>query len=359
MHKKTVISTSDGKLNTKIQRQKDLKYESSALFPESYKTNSIKEELCLEYIRSFIDQYKEIHINRKVPYIVAENEMGIKKFVCTTVRPTLIPIPELYDMYECASFIAGFILYEPLDPPTEPPKHLFSPLQVLNSHTGDAFDTSNLLVSFLIGSGYDAYVVHGYAPAFITLKDQSMTRCPMVNDEKPRYENQVSSSTTPETNGENGGQVSTVYVPPDNIVKDSKYVADQAEAKRVAGLDTFQLWVPDPDLDEAQLMENIKQQEISNGKYKRVHAWVLVRAGKRDVKENVFIEPSTGRIYNTTSSPYIAIESVWNHNNYWVNTAQFDEKVSNVRATYCFCVIFTIVTTVSNFFFSSKTKDDV
>jgi len=46
---------------------------------------------------------------------------------------------------------------------------------------------------------------------------------------------------------------------------------------------------------------------------------VLVRAGKRDVQEHFFVEPSTGRIYNIDGSPYLGIESIWNNKNYWGN----------------------------------------
>jgi hypothetical protein len=327
--KSSAAVTSEGRLNTKSQRQKDIKHEKFDTAPESYKVNSIKEELCLEYIRSFVDQFKEIHKGRKIPYMVAENEFGIKKFVCSTLRPTLIPIPELYDMYECASFIAGFVNYEPLDPPADPPKYLFSPLQVLESYTGDSFDMANLLTSFMLGSGYDAYMVSGYAPSFITLRDQSMTRCTMIHDLNE------SSKTRPEQQSSAGNEAASTsagatYVPPDNSVKSSRFLADQAEQKRVAALDTFQLWIPDAELDEANVIENMKAAEIAQGKYKRMHAWVLVRAGKRDLKEHVFIEPTTGRIYPVSSCPYIGIEAVWNHANYWVNTAQFDDKVTQV-----------------------------
>ena len=30
---------------------------------------------------------------------------------------------------------------------------------------------------------------------------------------------------------------------------------------------------------------------------RRIHCWVLVKAGKRNVEKHIFIEPSTGRIY--------------------------------------------------------------
>jgi hypothetical protein len=46
---------------------------------------------------------------------------------------------------------------------------------------------------------------------------------------------------------------------------------------------------------------------------------VLVRAGKREVDETVFVEPTTARRYPVDASPYQGLECVWNHVNFWVN----------------------------------------
>lgn len=51
----------------------------------------------------------------------------------------------------------------------------------------------------------------------------------------------------------------------------------------------------------------------------RVHAWVLVLSGKREVPENFFINPFTGHSHSTTDGHFLGVESVWNHRNYWVN----------------------------------------
>lgn len=51
----------------------------------------------------------------------------------------------------------------------------------------------------------------------------------------------------------------------------------------------------------------------------RVHCWVLVLSGKREVPESFFIETLTGNCHPLTHSAYLGIESVWNHKNYWVN----------------------------------------
>ena len=52
---------------------------------------------------------------------------------------------------------------------------------------------------------------------------------------------------------------------------------------------------------------------------RRLHAWVLVRAGKRDVKEHVFVEPSTGAVYRVGTSPYHRLDALWNNRNYFIN----------------------------------------
>lgn len=51
----------------------------------------------------------------------------------------------------------------------------------------------------------------------------------------------------------------------------------------------------------------------------RAHAWVLVLPGKREVPEAFFIEPTTGYGKSTGDVEYLGIESVWNHQNLWVN----------------------------------------
>ena len=51
----------------------------------------------------------------------------------------------------------------------------------------------------------------------------------------------------------------------------------------------------------------------------RIHAWVLILPGKREVAEAFFIEPSTGKVCATDDSNYLGLESVFSSQNYWVN----------------------------------------
>ena len=317
---KAVVFSADGRLNTKDKRleecSKSAEFEN---YPSSYFENTTKEELCAEYVNKFIDQYAAINPKRRRPYMMALNEFGVQKFVCSTLRPTQLQYTELYDMYECAVFLAGYILYEPLNNPIEPPHALPSPLKTLTWHTGDCFDMAILLCSLLLGSGYDAYVVYGYAPKFICLRDQSRTECPLAS-----YLTETPATDNNDVDENEEDKEDNTYRPLNNAIRESKYVADQKERKRIEGLDTFILWASD---------ENKNDLKPVDDSIKRVHAWVLVRAGRRDVREHVFLEPSTGRSYQTSNSPYVGIEAVWNHLNYWVNM-NLEKRVSNVSTPH-------------------------
>jgi hypothetical protein len=321
-----VIFTADGRINTKKERSKDCRKPAYASgVPSSYKSNTTREELCLEYIQSFLKQYQSLYPKRKQPYMIIDNEHGLQKFICSAIRPSHMPFSELYDMYECSAFLAGYILYEPLDPPSKPPRIIFSPTETLKRHTGDCFDMSTLLCSLLIGSGYDAYIVCGYAPRHITLRDQSNTLCPMANtlydiSAKAKLKNEeVEQSETEES----------AYVPLDNSVKSSHYIAHQLERQRVETLDLFELWITDPP-PSSTVNDRDNDDDQAEG-LRRQHAWVMVCAGRREVKETIFLEPSTGRVFATNGSPYTAVDSVWNHSNFWA-LHNSEAKVSDVSS---------------------------
>jgi hypothetical protein len=134
--------------------------------------NTNKEELCLEYVRNFNGKFAALYPDGEMLYNIAKNEYGVDKFVCTTLRPTLLPFKEVYNLEEAAEFVSNFLHYEPLEDPVNPPSCLPSPSQVLEWGCGDSFDFAMLLCSFLLGAGYDAFVVHGKASKEICLRDQ-------------------------------------------------------------------------------------------------------------------------------------------------------------------------------------------
>jgi hypothetical protein len=125
----------------------------AATMPKSYWSNSSKEELVLSFVGNFTRQFRLLYNNRKPLFIVPPNECGVNKFVCTTVRPTLLPYRSLYDHASAAAFVASYLTYEYLDLPTEPPVVLPSPSTVLWNQRGNSFDMAVLLCSLLEGAG--------------------------------------------------------------------------------------------------------------------------------------------------------------------------------------------------------------
>lgn len=323
-----VIYSAEGKLNTKLRRQAEIKKrpKASTIEYSKYRSNTTKEELCHEYVTTLASQYMQLYPKRKAPYMIADNEYGVKKFLPTALKPTQIPFQELYDIHECATFLAGYIQYEPLDPPHLPPHAVFSPTETLSSHIGDSFDIAHLIASFLLGDGYDAYIVHGYAPRHIALKDQSKTICPMISGPKeiPKVMFMISDdnqeSESPQAQLSNDSNYHVI----DNSVKNSEYLKKLHEAEVLAAQDTFCLWIQDTlESSNKSKPESIsgnnqgEDNDSENEKY--VHAWIMILPTRREVKETMFIEPSTGRIYGLSNCPYEGIEAVYNNINFWMN----------------------------------------
>ncbi len=62
---------------------------------------------------------------------------------------------------------------------------------------GDCFDMCTVLCSLLLGAGFDAYIVTGYAPLAVTGNDQTGAVCPLLEPEvaKPRHKMAPVAST--------------------------------------------------------------------------------------------------------------------------------------------------------------------
>jgi hypothetical protein len=96
------------------------------------------------------------------------------------IQPTKLPYPELYSLEGAVSFVTNAIKYETFENELHLPEFLLSPQSTLSFQAGDSLDMATLLVSILIGVGFDAYVVVGYAPSEIVRNDQSMAVCPLL-----------------------------------------------------------------------------------------------------------------------------------------------------------------------------------
>ncbi|XP_072425417.1 dynein regulatory complex subunit 7 [Chiloscyllium punctatum] len=271
-------------------------------YPKSYQVNTPKEEKMLHYAENFRRQYIYLYPDRKPLLLNPLNECRVEKFVSTTLRPTLLKHEELYNWKDCAQFVADFLIVDPLDPINDVPEYLFSPTTFLKRQKGNCFDFSNLLCSLLIGTGYDTYCVSGYAVKEMCLVDETREICPLLKESDQINKEQEKPP------------MKKYSVKPVRELK-SKFEMKQ-EARRLA---------------EEKAEEERKQKELdylADLKIKgthdvmhglRVHCWVLVLSGKREVPENFFIDPFTGNSYETTNERFLGIESIWNHRNYWVN----------------------------------------
>lgn len=291
---------------TKSQRLKESIQDIEKYLPDSYRTNNGKEELCLEYVELFRKQYVHLYDDRPPLMLFPKNELGCKKFISTYIRPTMLPFHELYDWKAVAKFVANYITYEPLENPTALPEVVVSPTTTLYWQKGDCFDMSILLASLLAGVGYNVYCVSGYAKKDVTMCNQRVNNLP--------EEIELEEPPPP---------------PPIPKYRSKKYIL-----KKRANL------VSDFDKKKAQPKENDGQYDFSIPPFKeqdeydelegeRVHCWVAVLVGARDVTEPFFIEPSTGEKVSLNDYNYISIESVWNHENYWVNM-QNESRISDM-----------------------------
>lgn len=267
----------------------------------------------LEHVRDFHAQYVEYYPDRFHLLLDPPNECGVRKFVCTTVRPSKLFYAELYDLEPCARFIADYLEYEPLENPIMPPESIPSPYTVLGTwKAGDSFDLSMALCSLLIGVGYDAYVCMGYAPKEITENDQTRDTCPVLEREAAAAAAEDTSKAPPKKKA--AASKYKIKEPVDLTCKLDGMLLDEGAGKMAP---------PEPDESEAPESASPERPNLASNddKYygKRVHAWVLVRAGSRGMTETVFIEPTTARKYPVDASPYFGLEYLWNHRNFWVN----------------------------------------
>ncbi|RKP01424.1 hypothetical protein CXG81DRAFT_12047 [Caulochytrium protostelioides] len=279
--------------------------------PPSYWSLSDKETQLHIKIQNFARQYRLLYPSRKDLLLLAPNEFGVEKFVCNTFRLTQLPYRELYDYRSCAQFVYRYLTYEPLDPPQNPPAVLYSPTWTLATQKADAYGYAILLTSLLQGVGYDAYVVSGYASRHVTLLDEREDLLAIENfDLMQALQDAGASAASPRPANKYRlrpvRQLASVYM---------REQAQRAE-KAALAVDAKRQHQAQQQAVEAKEADDADQDPLHG---MRVHAWVLVTAGKRDIAESFFLEPTTGRVVRIDDSRYLGIESVFNSRNVWVN----------------------------------------
>jgi len=317
--------------------------------PLSYRGNTTKEQLCLEYVRNFTTQFEEASPNRPPLFLTALNEAGVPKFVCTTIRPALLPAKALYDLQSCADFVAKYVRFEPLSDPVQPPRYVLSPASTVERRAGDSFDMAVTLASLLLGAGYDAMCAAGTAPAAVTLRDTHSLRsdweppapaAPAVGYKRDHTLGMGSGPAAAASGSAAAGAGSSepaydVPAPPslESVFDDEVRAREEAEAvARAAKADEYASddddvprgrrrdvsWVADGQRGPSSgVVPPSEEDDPLRGR--RVHCWVVVRPGKRGVDELLHVEPSTGRVYTASAAPYLHADVVFSNKNLWVN----------------------------------------
>jgi hypothetical protein len=210
-------------------------------------------------------------------------------------------------MQSCIEFISDFLTYLPLNDPLHFPDLLPSPTTTIQLRAGDCLDFATLSCSLLRGSGYNAYVVTGYAPKWITTADQSNVECPWLGVQEAAEIAKKKAATEAKEKEERAKNKYIILARPEHK---SKYIEAREKEKKAA---------EDAAAAEAEYKLKYRQPIIDPLDGERVHAWILICKGRRDVTEDVFIEPTTGTIYPVNQCPYTGVDSVWNEVNYWAN----------------------------------------
>jgi len=268
----------------------------------------------LEHVLEYKRQFKVIYDPQRKLLLAPKNECGKRKFICTTLRPTKLPYTELYEWDKCAKFVADFLEYEELQIPNKLPKVIPSPANVLHWQAGDSFDMSIVLASLLIGCGYDAYCVYGTAPRNITTKDEALMECPFpiemadteedpeVDHDEEQMREKKQSLITP--------------IEDFQVTKKGPHLSEfDEELRQKREFEDYDAWMKANTIDD-DAPDFEKDDEFGQS---RLHCWVLLQKGSREVSETFFIEPTTGRKYAIQDAPYFSVECIFNHKNFWIN----------------------------------------
>ena len=289
--------------------------------PPNATTLNAKERKMMKYVDKFSRIFTELYPQRRPLLLKGKNEYGTEKIICTTLRPTQLYYLELYDLPTCSRFVSEFLDYQPLSNPLQYPQYIPSPLSILEWQIGDCFDFSILLCSLLVAVGYDAYCVCGYAPKDVTVYDKSRTECPYVDQQNRTG---IHLKKKERRKARKKAEKKSKYDVVKETVLESKYLKGMAEKDAAAAA----MIANEPSDLSLGPERDVPEDELAG---KRVHCWVMVLAGKREVAQNIFVEPSSGQIYEVTESPYEGVEFLWNDKNFWANL-QLPEQHSDSRS---------------------------
>eukprot|EP00761_Pharyngomonas_kirbyi_P001322 gb/GECH01001326.1/.p1 GENE.gb/GECH01001326.1/~~gb/GECH01001326.1/.p1 ORF type:complete len:938 (+),score=213.67 gb/GECH01001326.1/:1-2814(+) len=312
--------------------------------PESYTGNSNKEDAVLRYVEEFRHQYTQVFPHQNKLLLVPDNEARVPKFICTFIRPTEFPYHLLYHLTPCARFVAAHIVPVPVDTSTAFPDTLLSPAATLRLQQGDPFDMAVLLASLLIGNGYDAHCVTGYAHRNLATNNTAVRPCPhlpvtpivpfLAQDEPPPPSPSPSPPRNTAVHNTYSGdhqyhqQDDTNTSSPKYPMPSRPHPPEEAVPYTPPSHHPQQPPPPSSSSKEGNAVNDEvaegSQDEDSEGSW-WVHSWVLVRKGTRSMEEDVFVDAGTGETLRRDrwhAWGFRKVCSVFNDRNYHVNMQQ-------------------------------------
>ena len=252
-----LISTKQNRIEALLDKAEGKQKNEDFGRPQSYVSNDVTEELCMKYLKNFETYFTSCGWEGKL-LLYSNNEFGVTKPICTTLKPTLLRDSGLFDLENISTFVSRHIAMEQLEDKFNPPRTISSPTSVMKWRRGDSFECSILLASILLGANYDAYIVIGSAPDWLCNNDLKM--CSVHKERNCLFK----------------------------IMNSSKFVDKNGYSFR----------------------------DNSSG---HIHSWVLVRGGARSVEEMIYIEPASGLAFLPEDSPYGKIFSIYNNRNIWIH----------------------------------------
>ena len=285
--------------------------------PKSYRFNSEKERLYLWAAKNFEQQIRYKYPWLKPLCLTCQNECGVEKLVMTFINPSVLPYSHLFDLDQCSHFISDYLFYQ-----SRPFKGmLWSPTHVLATQVGSSLDMSNVLASFLIGFGFRAFVVCGWVDRATSKMDRTKEHC-----------NLLEAKDLSEQAGEEKKE--NKYTPKKPPELRSKYLIflkelqEKEKLKQQASIDIQKADGKDDD----ESSKSRSSRKISSTATEYFHAWIYVdmsHANPDGDGRSFFIEATTGVKKSISDPSYRRINSVWNHENYWLSKTGHDVSTTS------------------------------
>lgn len=239
---------------------------------------------------------------------------------------------------ENASFVADFIEYEPLDPATTMPNRLISPDVLLKRRKGNSFEIATLLCSLLIGTGFSAYVVSGYASREVSQNDQRRVVCPNIPNDVKQIDEVDEDALTMIPDLKSNFLIEKERMEREKEMRKQQRIDDELLARRKSleklPPDNFfgkrvHAWVAVKEIKKTPQPESQKEED-SESKNEESVAEPPTDTATLETTSVFFIEPSTGFRFDSVEPTYMAIESVWNHKNYYINRQEPITDIANM-----------------------------